>query len=381
MKKVISVSFFDIEFDNRVKKCLTSFGGQAQKIVLYNNVEKQDYQDAEFDNLIFLNANVKSSSKLIRVVKILIFFLRKCIYLKPDVIICNDIQPVPSILIYKYFFNKKVHIIYDSHEIQQTLYPSAFKIVFQLESSIMSVSSMNLTVSENIAKFMNEQYGKPVYVLPNYPSISNGGLITREYLNTKYSIHKDDKLIVYTGVLMQSERCIGEAVESLKNLSSEYKMIISAVGNIEEFKNFVFGVCLKYGIPETRIRFVGPYNETDLLDLLRSCDLSLLLYNYRLSKNLDINAPNKLFQGLVAGIPLLMSNNTSFKKVVGESPVYVGELVDPLDVDEISRKIKFILERESLIEDRIALCEYGRKFSWDSVSMENKLIFDTITNA
>jgi glycosyltransferase involved in cell wall biosynthesis len=76
-----------------------------------------------------------------------------------------------------------------------------------------------------------------------------------------------------------------------------------------------------------------------------------------------------------------MSDNTSFKKVVGESPVYVGELVDPLDVDEISRKIKFILERESLIEDRIALSNYGRKFSWDSVSVENKLIFDAISNA
>lgn len=381
MKKVISVSFFDIEFDNRVKKFLTSFGSQAQKIVLYNNVGKQNYHDVEYDNLHFINANVNSTNKLIRVLWVLIFFLRKYIYLKPDVIICNDIQPVPSVLIYKYLFNKKVHIIYDSHEIQQTLYPSAFKLVFRLESMIMSVSSMNLTVSENIAKFMNEQYGKSVYVLPNYPSISYGGLINRSYLNTKYSLHTDDKLIVYTGVLMQSERCIGEAVESLKNLPSEYKMIISAVGNIEEFKKFAFGVCLQHGIPETRIRFVGPYNETDLLDLLRSCDLSLLLYNYRLSKNLDLNAPNKLFQGLVAGIPLLMSDNTSFKKVVAESPVYVGELVDPLDVDAISRKIKFILERKSLVEDRIALCDYGRKFSWDSVSMDIKFIFDAISNA
>jgi glycosyltransferase involved in cell wall biosynthesis len=375
MKKVVTVSFFDIEFDNRVKKCLECFGGADEKIILYNNSRKANYIDEAHLDFKYMNAYAKSENKILRILGIFLFFLKKLIAIKPDLIICNDIQPVPSVLLYKFLFNKKVDVIYDSHEIQQTLYPSSVKTVFKLESMIMSASIMNLTVSDSISEFMQQQYGKTVFVLPNYPSLTNGGVISRNYLCNKYNLDVEDKLIVYTGVLMQTERCLGEAVKCLNYLEHNYKLIISAVGNVDEFKAFVFNVCRENNIETSRIRFVGPYNEIDLLDLLRACDVSLLLYNYRLSKNLDINAPNKLFQGLVAGIPLLMSDNTSFKKMVKDSPVYIGELVDPLDVKAISEKIKSIIEKEDILEKRKQIEAYGRKFSWDSVSAEMKRIF------
>ncbi|MFM1962613.1 MAG: hypothetical protein RLZZ172_1458, partial [Bacteroidota bacterium] len=91
MKKVVTVSFFDIEFDNRVKKCLECFGGDDEKIILYNNSRKENYNDEAYLDFKYMNANARYENKILRILGILLFFLKKFIALKPDLIICNDI--------------------------------------------------------------------------------------------------------------------------------------------------------------------------------------------------------------------------------------------------------------------------------------------------
>lgn len=364
LNRVVSISFFDVEFDNRVKKTLEAFGKGFDKYLIYNNPHDSSYSDLKYVDQKYINLNKSHKFKLLRILSIQLAFIIQFIRLRPQLIICNDIQPAPAVLIYRYFFRRKIKIIYDAHELEITLYPSAKKIIQFLERKMIWISTFNMTVNDSIAGIMMETYSRPVYVLPNYPSLSSSSYSKNEFLISN-NLSSSDILIVYTGVLMSDERCLSEIVSSLAFLPDNYKFLIAAVGNIKEFKDFVYEKCNENGVSHEKIRFIGPYNESKLLHILSFCDVSLLLYNYRLSANLDINSPNKFYQAMVSGVHMLMSNNTTFKNCVNKLPLYFGELVDPSEIELIAKKIIQIVNREGRLVERDLIRDYGKNFSWE----------------
>lgn len=363
----IATSFFDIRFDNRVKKTLEAFGQNTYKLLVYNGPGNSgEYHSSSYEQT-QLNLACSQSNKMIRSAAILFGMLKVFIRNKPIRIICNDIQPALPVLVYKLFFNRSVDVIYDAHEIETTLYPSYRPIIRWIENRIIKQATISITVNESIAKWMEKEFGKPILSLPNYPSFTEIKPLTRDEIFRDYDLVQSDVLLIYTGVLMAGERCIREAIASLYYLDHGYKLLISAVGDIDAFKKFAFDVCAEFKIDSKRVIFIGPYSESELLQVLGCCDISLLLYNYRLSPNLDINAPNKFFQAMYSGVHMVMSDNTSFKDAVEKIGPYIGELTDPLDIPSIARAIKSVAQRGNRIQEKEAIKSYGQRYQWDFV--------------
>lgn len=363
MKKIVSLTFFDLEFDNRVKKTVHAVGEDWMKFVIYNS-HIQSFAYTKQSRLRYINLNVGVRNNLYRFIRIQIGFLRQLLKLKPQLIWCNDIQPAPAVLLYKFFF-RKTNIIYDAHEMEVTLYPKHQKVVKWLENKICAKADGILTINDTIADFMHEEYGKKPFIIKNFPSVSDNFNSKEEFLK-RYNLASTHKLILYTGALLPNERGIEEVIQALAKLPEHYLFLISAVGDLVHFNNYVQKCCEAANIDQSRVRFIGPFEEAELIDVVSFCDVSILLYNYRLNRNNDINTPNKLYQALVAGTHMLMCDNTSFKSLVASMEISIGELVPPDNIQKISEGIVSIIERPSFFNERQKIKEFGKRFTWES---------------
>lgn len=377
MRKIVSITYFDIEFDNRVKRTIHAAGSNWEKIIFYNS--KKDY--SEFENGVkFINIDKNPTNPYFRFLLIQFAFFWKLVQKRPRIVICNDIQPAPAVIFYKLLFLGYPKIIYDAHEMETMLYPKHQKIMSFLEWVTVKLASINLTINTPIAEYMNSKYHIETKIIANYPSIEDISKMERVEFLKQYSLQEEDKLILYTGVLLYNERGVEEVIQAMISLPENYKFLISAVGDIATFKSYVAQLCNDYQAPKDRVIFIGPYDESNLVKVVSFCHLSILLYNYRLNKNNDLNTPNKLYQAYVAGIPMLMCDNTSFKKITKESPIDIGKTVDPHDIEAIVATIKSILESPRLMQQKSEIGELGKNYLWESQFAKLETIVSGILN-
>ena len=114
---------------------------------------------------------------------------------------------------------------------------------------------------------------------------------------------------------------------------------------------------------EDRVIFMPrmPYNE--LLGLTQLCDLGLTLdkdtnINYRFS------LPNKLFDYLRAGIPVLASDLTEVRKIV--ETYHTGWIVEKVDPQLMANQInEFIDNPDVYLKVKTNLTEASKQLSWE----------------
>ncbi len=113
-----------------------------------------------------------------------------------------------------------------------------------------------------------------------------------------------------------------------------------------------------------RVRVVDPVPPAELLDWTASADVMLMAIQPT-SLNHRYTTPNKLWEAIAAGVPVVASDLPGMASVVRETGC--GVLVDPTDPAAIARGIRTILdlppvERERLLERCRAA---GARYSWE----------------
>jgi glycosyltransferase involved in cell wall biosynthesis len=96
-----------------------------------------------------------------------------------------------------------------------------------------------------------------------------------------------------------------------------------------------------------RVRILPPVPYTELLDWTASADIGLLVYSPDYSLNVQMCLPNKLFEYLMAGLPVLASPLDAVTEVIRTYDV--GQIVHSLTQQDIGAAIN------SMLADRLAL--------------------------
>lgn len=107
-------------------------------------------------------------------------------------------------------------------------------------------------------------------------------------------------------------------------------------------------MCADYGLDN--VSFLGPHNLYETSDIVNCCDASVTCF-----KNLPIlytNSPNKLFDSLSAGKPVIVNSAGWTKKLVEENDC--GFYADPENPDDFASKIL------KYKEDRACLQRWGK---------------------
>jgi glycosyltransferase involved in cell wall biosynthesis len=200
---------------------------------------------------------------------------------------------------------------------------------------------------------------------PNIIDIKNYPLVLgSEFTGKQNEFRKNNNVytLIYIGGLTQI-RGIKEIVQSLKFINSKYPVKLKLIGKFDK-KNFEKEI---KNIEESeKIEFLGKRPLEECFLHLKMADIGLICF-WPEPNHIEA-VPNKLFEYMTAGLPIIASNFPLWEKIVEKNNL--GITVNPLNPREIARAIEYLIEHR---EEAKKMGENGReavleKYNWENES-------------
>jgi len=260
---------------------------------------------------------------------------------------------------------KKTRLVYDSQELYFNIEASflrqtAFRI---LERLFIGDAHVVTAVSESCAKALAGRYGiKQPKVIMNVPETVS---IKKRDIRGELGIPTGKKIVIYVGDVKRG-RGLKYLVESMAYLEEVYVVIIGRL--LHGFDKMLSERAQALGVGD-RLRILPAVPYQEMLEYIASSDVGVCTIE-NLSLKLYYALPNKIFEYILGGIPVVASDFPELRKVIGEYDV--GCVVDPHNPKEIAAGVDSVLsdgERYSKMKENTkkALRVYnweneGRKF-------------------
>ena len=260
----------------------------------------------------------------------------KLLFLKKQLLYANDLDTLlPNFLVSRLSSCK---LIYDSHEyfteVPELITRPKIKAIWtQLESFIFPRLKNVITVNADLANIYSSKYEVPVTVVKNVPDSSReNGMRPLEFLKN------DQKMILYQGALNLG-RGLELMIDAMSNLNN-YLLVIAGDGDIAD--QLRLRVEQKY--LGNQILFLGKLAPEALRNITKQAALGLSLeedmglsYRYCL--------PNKVFDYISAGIPVLVSCLPVLQKLL--ATYKVGECLSQRNPEGLAAAIEKIIENKN----------------------------------
>jgi len=336
VKRVASLVFNSFINDSRVLKeglSLVKNGYEVEIIAHHDkDLAKEESQGGlVIKRLAYLDRTVTKSK--IGKLKAYLSFLKESVnYCKSfDILHCHDINMLPIAVIIKKYYNKDVKIVYDAHEYETETYALSGiqkKITKLSEKHLIKYANRVITVSDSIANEYVKLYGikKPALVLnaPPYKEVKK-----QDRFREEFGI-EGKTIFLYQGGLGKN-RGIELLLEVFKTIdNSESVMVFMGYGELEN-------LIIEASKESDNIYFHKAVSPTVLLDYTVSADFgiatiedSCLSYRYCL--------PNKLFEYIMAEVPVIVSNLPEMSRVVKKRKI--GVILEEETLQGITKAIK-----------------------------------------
>ena len=356
MKKVLVVTLSSLNNDSRILKTIFSLQKNNYIVETISNKTTKEFN--------FKNYNIGYTPKRylgIPKLGILIFWFKifKLIFklnLKPfNYIHCNDLGTLPiGVFIYK-FLNKNLNIIYDAHEYETEMNGMNIvdkKMASFIEKRLIKYASSVITVSESIANEYVRLYNieKPYLVLntPKFQKIDK-----KDIFRETFNISKEQTIFLYQGGL-NSGRGIEIILETFKELDNSSVIVFLGYGALE---NKIQNLAKEY----SNIYFHKAVAPNILMNYTSSADFGIsLIENTSLSYRYSL--PNKIFEYIMAEIPLLVSNLDEMKKVVEDNKI--GFIIEEYNPKSLKKSIiKALKIDKSNFKENLLIAK--EKYNWE----------------
>lgn len=362
MKKVANVVLNDFINDSRVLKTtrsLLEFGYQSIVVAKHNRGLKElETLDGDVRiHRIRLVTRMWPKWKPIQILKYIEFTIKAFIaYRKYDIIHCNDLEALPIGVLIK-FSGKGKKIVYDCHEHEAEVngLKGVEKVARRwLEKALIRYADVVITVSDSIAKDYSRLYNIPEPLLVmNCPPFQE-----KEKLNLfreAFSIRSDQFIFLYQGVLGKG-RGIELLLEAFSGQSCDKNVLVfMGYGPLEER--------IKSHVEREKLVFFHPAVSPDaLLNYTGSADYGVaFIEDVSLSDRYCL--PNKLFEYLMAGLPVLTSDLPEMKRFVETEEV--GVVAERNSVVGLKKALQITMDScyERLQKNVISV---RRKYSWEA---------------
>ncbi|MCD4683517.1 MAG: glycosyltransferase [Bacteroidales bacterium] len=370
MKKVAVIVLNNFTSDSRVLKeavSLRKFHYDAQVIALHEETLETNFITNEGVPVERIKLRTKKWAKItfIQFIKYLEFiYLAIKKYRKYDIFHCNDIDALPIGVIIKLLFNRKVKIVYDAHELETELSfvhkKSRKFIIKKIEAFFIRYADTVITVSPSIANFYQKQYNilpELIFNCPGYQTVVNNNVI-RKNLN----IPNNKNVFLYIGGFING-RLIKQIIESFKSLKDSNNAVV-----------FIGSGILLTEIKQAAEQFENIYyhpaiSPDKLIDFISSADWSLVLIE-NVSLSYYYSMPNKLFESIMAEIPVITTPLLELKRIVQGNNI--GIITEGYSTDDIINSIKSTETFEQNETLKQKFLELKKEYNWEQ--QEKKLI-------
>ena len=361
-KKIIVSVSNDLTNDQRVNRiCHTLQSNGYDVLVICRKLKNSENIGGRIYKIKRFNPWLKSGFLSFINFNILAFFY--LLFHKTDILLSNDLDTLLfNTLIHQI---KKCKLIYDSHELfteAPEMKNSAFKrkIWLKIEKLCIKKTNASYTVSAPIADFYNKKYGIKMQLVRNMP--------IKKTILIPYEERED--ILIYQGAL-NMERGIEILIESLLFLP-QFKLYIAGKGCLKE-KLVELTKDLNL---EERVLFTGNLDFEKLHNLTCKAKIGFSIEQGK-SLNYYYALPNKIFDYVQAGVPVICSNFPEMKKIIEN--YHVGEVFTGSDAKDLSKHIEALYNHPDKLNNYYNNCLSAKKIlNWENEEKKLLEIFSKI---
>jgi len=368
-------------YDARVNKEARSLSKSGYRVVVYGVSSPSSSPQENVGEILVKRPNIKGYSlfrlNVLRAPFDFFSSLLKLIREKADVYHANDMDTLFICFLASRFNRSK--LVYDSHELFLEMQEFELSQVWwkkmmgkflipvwrTIERLCARRADYIFTVNDSIKHILSNRFRvkkiETLFNCPSFQKVKKG----REF-HQVFSLPKNARVVLYQGGMMW-KRGLKQLVDSIEFLPRDVYMVFMGGGGDRS-------ALIRYASSKPyreRIKFHDPVSLESLLNYTASADLGVVpLLNVSLNNYYGL--PNKLFEYIMAGVPVAASDFPEVKKVVVRGKV--GDVFNAEDPKSITTAIKRILGDIALREKmrRNALELARTKYNWEIE--EKKLI-------
>lgn len=268
----------------------------------------------------------------------LFFYL---LFHKADVLVANDLDTL--LANYMAAKIKGCKLVYDSHELfteVPELEHNAFakKVWGKIENWIVPKLEYAVTVNQSIADIFHTKYGTHFMVLRNMPYRY---VPTVKKNRTDLGLPTDKKIIILQGNGINISRGAEEAVDAMKHI--QVPSILLIIGNGDVI-SILKETVAKENLGD-RVIFKDRLPYYELMQYTANADLGIT-FDKGNNLNYYYSLPNKIFDYIQAGIPVLSSRLPELERIV--TTYEVGGLIENHHPEYIAQMMELCLSDEEL---------------------------------
>jgi glycosyltransferase involved in cell wall biosynthesis len=371
----------DLKSDARVyheARSLLKYGYDIT-VVMWNrkscSKRKEIYDGIKVDNVSlsvpFTGTHVSLFPYLV-LFNLMTFF--KLLFMDFDVVHCHDLDTLLAGLFAGKLKHKK--IVYDAHEIYPLMVqPYVPKIIDEMlslvEFSLIKKVDSLVTVSEILSDYFKKgvRDKDKISVIMNCKDARIFKTSKKEITELKERLGIEKHFIIlYDGWLMPDNGLeeLFCAIEKLDGQMRDMVAVICGDGYAEEeFRRMV-----KEKNIENYVKFVGKLQSKDIPLFVNACDVMYVVRRSTAKYNF-LSTPNRLFEAVIAGKPVIASNFGNVRRIVERGGF--GLLVNFEKIDELCSALLRLKHDKRLREE---LSEKAKSMSktYNWASMEKKLL-------
>lgn len=231
---------------------------------------------------------------------------RRVVYYDPDVIHVHDLPQLYGGALARRTL--KVPLIYDSHENYSeigTLTPEQSRFLKVREKRLLKECAVRITVNKGCAGAIEEQNpGHTFDVIHNAtdrpPGFERGKHDDR--LRKALNLGPEIKLLMYQGWFSEHGRGLQELIAGMTNVRRDVHLVMMGYGDFD-----FFGRLVKEADCVGRVHLMKPVPWQELVFWSAAADVGVIPYQ-EVDKNHRFCSPNKLFEFITAGLPILAND-------------------------------------------------------------------------
>lgn len=259
---------------------------------------------------------------------------------RPAVVNPHSLPVLPAAVVTRVF--TRARIIYDTHELEsETMGASAVRrrVGRLLERAFVPMCAAIVVVNNSIGEWYRQRHPRArVVVVRNVPPRTFVPDAPSTRLRDLCGVPVDHLLFLYQGTIGEG-RAVGLVLDVFERAAPDRHVVFLGYGELEDDVRRV-------AASHSNVHFLPGVAPSDLLDYTSSADVGLCLIENRcLSYYLSL--PNKLFEYIVAGVPVIVSAFPEMTEIVESTgsgwaiPVRADDLerlVGSLDRPEVERR-------------------------------------------
>ena len=292
-------------------------------------------------------------------------FVLAGIHLKPDAVHCVDrLTLLPGICVARIL---GVPYVYDTQEVWPEVNsalnrPRWLWLAFERYAArrafrVLVTDHFRRSLSADLLKLSPDR----IVVLMNLPKRDHVCTDCQRHLRTDSGFADDKTLLVYAGGIAPG-RHIEECILSLSHLAPSYTLAIIGFGD-SGYRLSLQELACKNEVSH-RVAILPPVPWSAIPSYIQAADCAFAFYEKSSINNLYCS-PSKLFDALLAGVPVVGTDNPLIVETL--AALDAGQTVSAVTPRSISRAVTEVVTRADLLQRRMRIAAMARKtYIWEN---------------